>query len=196
MSTRRRLLWPWIAAPAGVLLLAATFVMRTYKMPSGSMEPTIHMGAHLFVNMLARNPKRGDIIVFKYPKDPSKDFIKRVIGIGGDRVEIREGVVYVNESPIPRVLRGPTEYRDADDQGHESVMRADAWEETMDGRTWTTFYNRDEQPRSFVAQTVPPDSYFVLGDNRDNSHDSRYWGAVPQDHVRGTFWRVWYSAAP
>ncbi len=193
--TQRRMIWPWIALPIAALLLAVRlFVVGFYKIPSGAMIPTLKIGDHIFINQLARDPKRGDVIVFKFPKEPDKDFVKRVVGVGGDKVEIRDGALYLNGSPIQHVPRDrPTDYDDYDEStGGWSNHRCRAFEERLDGASYTIIHT-DDQKRSFGPFDVPPGSYFVMGDNRDNSHDSRYWGFVPKDHVRGTLWRVWYS---
>jgi signal peptidase I len=133
-------------------LIIRMFVVEAFKIPSGSMIPTLLVGDHLLVNKFIykfTEPKRGDIIVFKYPDDPSRNFIKRLIAVGGDTVELRDKVVYVNgakhnESYVqhisPDVL--PPEYSPRD---------------------------------NFGPISVPPNSYFMMGDNRDSSLDSRFW---------------------
>ncbi len=141
-------------------LIIRAFVVQAYKIPSGSMMPTLLVGDKLFVNKYIYRfepPKRGDIIVFKYPVDPKKDFIKRLVGMAGDRVEIRDGKIYVNDEPL-------------DDP------------ETF-GRFY--YYNHDPYggPREVIQ--VPEDTYFVLGDNSANSTDSRFWGFVPKKYVLG-----------
>lgn len=141
-------------------LIIRTFVVQAFKIPSGSMRPTLLEGDKLFVNKYVYRfepPKRGDIIVFKYPADPKKDFIKRLVGLGGDTVEIRDGKVYVDD----RVLDDP--------------------------KLFSAFYYYNHDPYGGPDEKikVPDDSYYVLGDNSSNSTDSRFWGFVPKKSVLG-----------
>jgi len=164
-----------------IALFVRTFVVQAFKIPSSSMEPTLLVGDHILVNKFIygiripvigekilpfSTPRRGDVIVFIYPGDRSKDFIKRVIGLPGDTVEFRDRKIYIND----RLIEDP----------------------------WG-FYRRDNPPwRSSVSdnygpQVVPPDALFVMGDNRDNSQDSRYWGFVPLDDVLGKAFIMYWS---
>ncbi|GAB4295316.1 MAG: signal peptidase I [Desulfuromonadia bacterium] len=162
-------------------LIIRTFIVQAFKIPSGSMEDTLLIGDHLLVCKFfygtkvpfidkkflpIRDPKRGDVIVFEYPEDPSKDFIKRVVGTPGDVVEGRDKKVYVNGQL----------YVDPHEVHKES-----------------TIIPRDQNPRdNFGPITVPPDSYFVMGDNRDRSYDSRFWGFVPSAKIKGlAFIKYW-----
>jgi signal peptidase I len=201
-TTTGRALFSVLAGPVTLILLALglrMFVIEAFKIPSGAMIPTLQVGDHIYVNKLAyrsHEPRRGDVIVFIYPKEPDKDFIKRVVAVGGDTIEIRDRVLYVNGAAVPR------EHVDADchyDDFDESIGRwegraCDAWEETLDGNRYTTIF--DQAPRSWPARRVPPDSFFVMGDNRDNSHDSRFWGFVPRDLVKGKAMFIWWSQGP
>jgi signal peptidase I len=169
---------PWrLLAVAAVLLGLRTFVGEASVVPTGSMEGTILVGDHLFLNKLLYGPEipwlnwhlptlktihRGDIVVFHYPKDPEETFLKRVTAVGGDRVEIRDGVVYINARPLDEpyaVHRGP-------------------------------LHSAYEEMGSVV---VPQGSLFVMGDNRDNSSDSREWGFVPVRNVIGEPIFVYWS---
>jgi signal peptidase I len=153
-----------------------TFVVQAFKIPSGSMEPNLLIGDHLLVNKFVTAPtrfaieqgvlpmapiQRGDIIVFKHPKTPDRDLIKRTIGLPGETIELRNRVLLVNgksvEEPYVHFLFGanPSDISEADVR------------------------------RNYGPVTVPPDHYFMMGDNRDNSEDSRYWGFMPRDHVKG-----------
>lgn len=159
-------------------LIIRTFVVQAFKIPSGSMKNTLLIGDHILVNKFiygikipfsgttlipVKNPERGDIVVFKYPQDPSKDFIKRVIGVAGDKVEIRNKKVYVNGKR----------------QKHEFAIFTD---------------NRSLQGRDYLGPiTVSNDSLFVMGDNRDNSHDSRFWGFVKLKEVKGKAFIIYWS---
>ncbi|MEW6723737.1 MAG: signal peptidase I [Bacillota bacterium] len=158
----RRWAWELFQTIALALVLAVViraYVVITYRVDGPSMENTLHSGERLFVNRMVyrfRPPERGEIIVFSYPLDPSRDFIKRIVGLPGDRVEMRQGVVYINGEPLeePYLSRRP--------------------------------------PSNFPPVVVPENSVFVLGDNRGNSEDSRYFGAVPYELIKGPiFLRYW-----
>jgi len=165
-----------------IALLVRTFVIQAFKIPSGSMENTLLVGDHIFVNkflygyhvpytkgriLAFQTPQRGDIIVFVFPEDPSKDFIKRVVAIPGDMVEIRDKVVILNGEPLRE------EYtRFADGEMTDGFVRS-----------------RDNMP----PVKVPAGEYFVMGDNRDRSYDSRFWGFVDEDAVIGKALFIYFS---
>ena len=153
-----------------------TFVVQAFKIPSGSMEPNLLIGDHLLVNKFVSAPAlsgvertllpidvvhRGDIIVFKHPKTPERDLIKRTIGLPGETIELRNRRVYINgkllDEPYARYLFP----EGAGDLAQNDVRR------------------------NFGPLTVPDGNYFMMGDNRDNSEDSRYWGPLPRDYVKG-----------
>jgi len=153
-------------------LVIRAFIVQAFKIPSGSMVPTFLVGDRIFVNKFiygaripltdirlpaVRSPQRGDIIVFRSPEEPKKDFIKRLVAFGGETVEIRDGRIIVNGEPLasPRSIRS------------------------------ITYYNRGEYGKESERVTVPKDSYYVLGDNSASSRDSRYWGFVPQKNLIG-----------
>jgi len=144
-------------------------IIQAYKFPSGSMEPTLLIGDHILVDRSksARSPKRGDLIVFEYPEDPAKDFIKRVVAVGGDRVEIKDKVLYVNGNEVKESC-----------VSHKEANMIPASQNPRD---------------NYGPQVIPKDSYFVLGDNRDRSYDSRFWGAVSKDKVKGTVKNLYWS---
>ena len=163
-------------------LFIRTFVIQAFKIPSGSMKQTLLVGDHILVNKFIygvkipflqttiipiTNPKRGDIVVFKFPEDPSKDFIKRVIGIAGDKVEIRDKIVYVNNKPL----------------NHDHGIHTDSYD-----------LPASVQPRdNFGPVVVPPHKLFVMGDNRDQSYDSRFWGFVDLKAVKGKALMIYWS---
>jgi signal peptidase I len=166
-----------------------TFVVQAFKIPSGSMEPNLLIGDHLLVNKFVFAPtvtpleqkllpiepiRRGDIVVFKYPEDPSRDFIKRVIGLPGDMIEMRNKTVYVNGQPLDEPY------------AHFIYPPEDSGSSAPDVGTGDLL-------RSFPPMMVPPDNYFMMGDNRDNSQDSRYWGFMPRDYVKGKALFVYFS---
>lgn len=139
-------------------LLIITFIVQAFYIPSGSMEPTLRVDDRILVGKFSYRLgriKRGDVIVFHYPLNPGKDFVKRVVALGGERVELRDGAVLINRQPITELY--PTALAGGD-------------------RACTTNYG---------PQTVPPGELFVLGDNRCNSEDSRFFGFVPVRNVVG-----------
>ena len=191
---------------AGVLALSALGLsavamkacwVGAFRIPAGSMIPALQVGDHMFADK-TKHPRRGDPTVFIYPREPSKDYIKRVVAVGGDTVEVRDNQLFVNDKPVPRVHVDQTcEYDDyfADDRRWDR-RACDAWDETLDGRTYRVVFDRDGGLHSAPRVTVPADSYYVLGDNRDNSHDSRYWGFVPQKLIKGIARKIWWSDGP
>ena len=160
-------------------MVIRTFVVQAFKIPSESMMETLLVGDHLlagkftygikfpFTNSYIYNgedPARGDIIIFEYPNDPSVDYIKRIIGLPGDVIAVRNKQLYRNEQAVK-----------------ESYVRF-------------TSPNRIEPRRdNFGPVTVPPGKYFVMGDNRDNSLDSRFWGFVDRSAIRAKAWRIYWS---
>jgi len=164
-----------------IALVITTFVVKTYKIPSGSMKPTLLVGDQIMVNKFIygvkipyfrkiiipiTDPQRGDIVVFIFPVDRSKDFIKRVIGLGGDTIEIKNKKIFINGK----------EYTDS-----------------VGVYTEESIYPASINPRdNFGPVTVPQGSFFVMGDNRDYSLDSRFWGFVPFGLIKGRAWLVYW----
>jgi signal peptidase I len=170
---------------------ARTYVVQAFKIPSGSMEENLLIGDHILVNKFIFGPtatvaerallpvrqiERGDVVVFKFPQDPTRDFIKRCMGLPGDTIEMVDKQLFLNG-------------RKVDDEGYvyhmdEQVLpRSPLLPRSLRGRD------------NFGPVTVPPGSYFCMGDNRDNSHDSRVWGDVPESHVKGRAFMVYWSFA-
>jgi signal peptidase I len=167
-------------------LFIRTFVVQAFKIPTGSMEENLLIGDHLLVNKFVFGPttsaaekgvlpvadiKRGDVLVFKYPVEPERDFIKRVIGLPGETVEVKERKIYINGAVV-------------DDSRAHYLLPA-----TSDYHEVTSFDVRER----YGPVTVPPNQYFVMGDNRDNSQDSRYWGFLPRDLVKGRALVIYWS---
>jgi signal peptidase I len=177
-----------IVETAVFVFFVMTFLVQAFQIPTGSMEPTLLVGDFLLVNKLAyvqpvfpiekiilprRHIERFDIVVFKYPRDPSKDFVKRVIALEGETIEIKDKEVYINGEPI-----------------HENYkIHNDSQIFTRNG-----YYHYDDVIRdNFDPLTVPPGNCFVMGDNRDDSQDSRYWGCLPLQLIKGRPWVVYFS---
>jgi len=180
-------------------LFIRTFVVQAFKIPSGSMKPTLLIGDHLLVNKFIygikipfidrymiqfKKPIKGDIVVFKWPKDEKKDFIKRIIGVEGDKIEIRNDILFVNGEKIKTKYIG--RYQD------EGIVQADRYLESLDGYD---HHILDESMKyeDFGPIVVPERSIFVMGDNRDNSQDSRYWGFVSLNKIKGKALIIYWS---
>ncbi len=171
------------------LLFTNTFVIQTFYIPSGSMEETLLVGDHLFVNRFIygstatgaedqalpfREVRRGDIVVFRSPEDPKLDLVKRCIGVGGDTLEMIDQRLFVNGKPV-------------DDSSY--VVHKD-----RDRDPGTIFGDPNMGKRdNFGPIKVPPGEYFCMGDNRDNSYDSRFWGTVPAHLVKGRVLFIYWS---
>ena len=194
-----------------IALFLRAFVVEAFKIPSGSMIPTLQVGDHIFVNkfiygvrvpftnikfgMEYRKPRRGEVIVFIYPKEPDKDFIKRIVAVEGDTVEVRDNQIFINGVGVPRShVDGDCRYEDfLEDTARWEERSCEAWVETVNGSSYTTYYDKNGGVHSTRPVTVPKDSVFVMGDNRDNSHDSRFWGFVPFDLIKGKAMVIWWS---
>jgi signal peptidase I len=163
-------------------LFVRTFIVQAFKIPTGSMENNLLIGDHLLVNKFVFAPtlwaaeravlpidpiRRGDILVFKFPEDPERDFIKRTIGLPGETVELKGQTIYIDGKAL-------------DEPYVHFLFPADS---APDGGPF----------RQFGPVTVPPDHYFMMGDNRDNSQDSRYWGFMPRSYVKGKALFIYFS---
>jgi signal peptidase I len=166
-------------------LFVRTWVVQAFKIPTGSMENNLLIGDHLLVNKFVfsptasrleravlpvRNIRRGDVIVFKYPDEPDRDFIKRVIGLPGETFELRAKKVYIDGQPL--------------DEPYVHFL-----EPSSESQEVTRFDVRER----YAPVRVPEGYYFVMGDNRDNSQDSRYWGFLPRDYVKGRALMIYWS---
>jgi signal peptidase I len=177
-----------IAETAVFVFFVMTFVVQAFQIPTGSMEPTLLVGDFLLVNKLAYTRpaqpleaailphkviSRKDIVVFKWPKDLTKDFVKRVIALEGEKVEIKDKQVFINDKSIdePYKVHGDsTVYYKTDTYHYDNVIRD-----------------------NYGPVVVPPGHCFVMGDNRDNSEDSRFWGFLPLDNIKGRPWVIYFS---
>jgi len=184
-KNKRELIWEYTKAIGTALLLALfirAYFVQAFKIPSGSMIPTLLIGDHILVNkfiygttipftdkrvLIFTKPERGDIIVFKYPEDRSRDFIKRAIAVEGDTIESRNKIIYVNGKPV---------------------------EEPYIQHTDLSTRPGGIEPRdNFGPIIVPKGKYFMMGDNRDQSYDSRYWGYVDMGDIRGKALIIYWS---
>jgi signal peptidase I len=177
-----------IAETAIFVFFVMTFVVQAFQIPTGSMEPTLLIGDFLLVNKMAyakpyfglekfvlpqKEVERHDIIVFKYPREMQKDFVKRVIALEGEKVEIKDKQVYVNDKPIAENYKVHVD--------NQVIKNSE-------------YYQYDDAIRdNFGPMEVPAGQCLALGDNRDNSYDSRYWGFLPLSYIKGRPWVIYFS---
>ena len=197
---------PFLIA-AVVALFIRQFAVEAFKIPSGSMIPTLDIGDHLLVNKFVygpripftdiriftwKEPKRGDIIVFKYPENESKNFIKRVVGLPGDKIEIKKGILFINDQPVQVIAKGVFREKGQVEipSYYEKPMLL---EEQLGAVKHHILYLRDQSGYDFGPKLVPSDSVFVMGDNRDNSQDSRVWGFVKYEKILGRALIIYWS---
>jgi signal peptidase I len=178
-----------IAETAVFVFFVMTFVVQAFQIPTGSMEPTLLVGDFLLVNKFAyadpvlpleglfvprKKVERGDIVVFKFPGDMEKDFVKRVIAVEGEKIEVKNKQVYINDEPIAEEykIHMVTDIRDQENN---------------------YYYYNDAIKENYGPVVVPDGQCFVMGDNRDNSYDSRYWRFLPLSNVKGRPWIIYFS---
>lgn len=187
-----------------IVFLLRSFLFEPFRIPSGSLEPTLLIGDFILVNkydygvrlpvlhkMLAKNndPQRGDIIVFRYPPNPAVDYIKRVIGIPGDKISYINKELYINGNKIPQTMLSSVSVAD---DGDEMVNKEEK-EENLLGVKHHIYIDPARKGMDYKDYVVPKNMYFVMGDNRDNSADSRYWGFVDNKYIVGKAVLVWMS---
>jgi signal peptidase I len=201
-----------------IVFLLRSFLVEPFKIPSGSMIPTLLIGDFILVNKFTYgirlpvinvkvvelgSPQRGDVMVFRYPADPSLDYIKRVVGLPGDRIEYRDKLLTINGSPVPRRQVGDYESRERlqyfprylENFGgaeHEIILEKETPGFVTRGMDFRHSGNCDYNSGGLVC-TVPAGHYFMMGDNRDNSSDSRVWGFVPDAHIVGKAFFIWLN---
>jgi signal peptidase I len=217
--------WAWdnfvsLGSALLLVLVIRSSVIEAFKIPSGSMIPTLLVGDQIFVNKFSyglripftdwvgekpryffrtNEPARGDIIVFKYPVDPDIYFIKRIVGIPGDTIEMKNKVVTINGKEFEKTPLAAEKidgiFKSLEDSASEYPReRMDVHYEKFDNDTATIMVDKQSYfSESFSPVVVPEGQYFVMGDNRDNSKDSRFWGFVPFDYVKGKAFVIWLS---
>jgi signal peptidase I len=201
-----------------IVFLLRSFLVEPFKIPSSSMVPTLLVGDFILVNKFTYGirlpvankkivplgePQRGDVMVFRYPEDPSLDYIKRVVGVPGDRIEYRNKRLSVNGQPVP--LRQVDDYLSKERMqfsrryvetlngvDHEILLEDDAPAFVPPSRAYPHAQNCNYNMNG-LACTVPPGHYFMMGDNRDNSSDSRVWGFVPDENIVGRAFFIWLN---
>lgn len=180
-----------------IVLVLRSFLAEPFKIPSGSMLPTLEVGDFILVNKFAYglrlpvghqrfldldSPQRGDVIVFRYPKNPDVDYIKRVVGVPGDEIAYYNKVLYINGKPLP--LEHLAAY-----EGYSHINR---YQEKLGEVEHEILLNNFSSAADFVIR-VPEHKYFAMGDNRDNSRDSRAWGFVPEENLVGEAFLIWMN---
>ena len=201
-----------------VVFVLRSFLVEPFKIPSGSMIPTLLIGDFILVNKFTygiripvintkvielNSPRRGDVMVFRYPADPLLDYIKRVVGLPGDRLEYRDKTLTINGRPVPQRQIGDYQSRERlqyfprylenfDGADHEIILEKETPGFTARSMDFRHSGNCDYNGGS-LACTVPARHYFVMGDNRDNSSDSRVWGFVPDENIVGKAFFIWLN---
>jgi len=173
-----------------VVLFIRTFLVQAYNIPSGSMKPTLLVGDFILVNKLVyklSEPQRGDIVVFKWPVNPNIDFIKRIIGMPGDTIEVKGEKVFINGKEVPLRFISKIQEDGTDKLIYEEILPNGV-------RHKIALYEYPFIPRkdAYYAK-IPEGYYFVMGDNRDNSEDSRYWGLLPRENIVGKAFVIYFS---
>jgi len=193
-------------------------VFEPFMIPSGSMIPTLRIGDFILVNKFTygvklpfsdlaifdfnlnpvflfgkKSPQRGDMVVFKYPKDPSINYIKRVIGVPGDTIEIKDKIVFINGKPLSiREISGTSFLKDMDKRYRGNKFKF--YSTKLENKEFVIQQDIDNIYTSFLDKVeIPKGSFFVMGDNRDFSSDSREWGFVPRQYIKGKAVLIWFS---
>jgi signal peptidase I len=187
-----------------LVFVIRSFLVEPFRIPSGSLEPTLLAGDFIIVNKFhyglrwplvntkiipISNPKTGDIVVFHWPPNPTIDYIKRVIGVPGDHISYINKILYINNKPIPQKEVATT--TEVDEMGNQ--WKVVEMEEDLLGVKHNIYIRPEAASTDLYDIVVPDGKYFVMGDNRDDSQDSRYWGFVPNNNLVGNAIAVWLS---
>lgn len=185
------------------VFMIRSFLVEPFKIPSGSMMPTLLVGDYILVNKFTyglrvpilnnafvgmNHPQRGEVMVFRYPQDPSMDYIKRVVGVPGDHIAYRDKHLYINGQLLDTAQQENYEYVAP---GLNQIVAKHFKENLNEHRHDILLV--DEAPAIDMEVVVPPGQYFMMGDNRDNSNDSRYWGFVPENNIVGKAFMIWWN---
>ena len=187
-----------------IVLLIRSFLFEPFRIPSSSMMPTLLIGDFILVNKFAYGlrlpvlntrfvsigePQRGDVAVFRFPKDPSVDYIKRIVGLPGDRITYRDKVLYLNGERMEQHSLG--RYMDHTYRGE--MRGADQLVEDLSGVQHDILVRSNVRGKNVIDFVVPEGHFFAMGDNRDNSNDSRFWGPVPEENLVGEAFAIWMN---
>ena len=187
-----------------IVFVLRSFIVEPFRIPSGSMLPSLHVGDFILVNKYSygirlpiinkklfsvESPKRGDVMVFRYPVDPKLNFIKRVIGLPGDVLSYKDKKLSINGQPIEMESNGRYAYQQIKLKGRSAAQ----FSETIDDSAHQILLDDSRASRDLEQVVVPAGHYFVMGDNRDHSNDSRYWRFVPESNVVGHAFFIWFS---
>lgn len=199
----KALIWCVIA-----VIAVRSFIVEPFKIPSSSMVPSLNIGDHIFVSKFSyglsvpfskieflkiAEPSRGDVVVFLFPKDESLHYVKRLVGLPGDKIEIKGRTVIVNGEEIKK--EAVTDLSEITKITGDTEPSGEYFKEKLGNVTHLVRYSRGETDYSIsnINLEVPPDHYFMMGDNRDDSYDSRSWGFVPRENIKGRALMVWLS---
>lgn len=186
-----------------VVFLLRSFVVEPFRIPSGSMLPNLHIGDFILVNKFSYGirlpvinkkiidtsaPDRGDVMVFRFPHDPTINFIKRVVGLPGDKIEYKGKRLHINGEPVKTELLGAFDFKQVSKKNYVGSR----FMETLDMNMHEIIVDSNKRTKE-TSYAVPEGHYFVMGDNRDHSNDSRYWGFVPEKNIIGRAFFIWFS---
>ncbi len=186
-----------------VVFLLRSFIVEPFRIPSGSMLPNLHIGDFILVNkfnygirlpvvnkkvIAISSPERGDVMVFRFPHDPSINFIKRVVGLPGDKIEYKEKRLHINGVPVPLNPKAESDFQEVS----QNIYPGKRFVETFGSNSHEIIVDPNKRTTE-TSYSVPEGHYFVMGDNRDHSNDSRYWGFVPEGNIIGKAFFIWFS---
>jgi signal peptidase I len=188
-----------------VVLVLRSFIIEPFRIPSGSMYPTLQIGDFIAVNKFeygiklpvnstklipVSEPKRGDVIVFKYPNDPDVDYIKRVVGLPGDEISYIGKVLFINGKAVKQQKVSTYQNDESSSMFNGAVVIKETF---VDGHEHMILHDPDKRGIDLLNHKVPEGHYFMMGDNRDHSNDSRFWGDVPEKNLKGRAFGIWMN---